>query len=262
MNRSINKYKSIFFCHIPKTGGTFLESLIEPCFEDRIFPMYGDRRSFITKSKKELDKYELYRGHLSFYFHKILPAPCYTFTILRDPVERVYSAWKHIKRDPSLKSHKYVVENNLSLADFLKTDASFIFKNLYTRFFGIHHTIRKLRSDYFKNPDDPSVQNEIKRLIGKRRGMIVSEKNYLFAVKQMETLDHIGFTDTLDNTVTVLKSQFNLDINHNLANSNKAPSTQNLLEDELELRETIIKENEFDIQLYNYFHKKHTSISQ
>lgn len=95
----------IIFLHIPKTGGTTLNSIIDTNYND-----YCDNKGifdygwqiplpkYLSKvgDKKKL---ELLRGHLFFGAHKHLPQKKYTYiTILRNPIERVISEYYFIKR--------------------------------------------------------------------------------------------------------------------------------------------------------------------
>lgn len=108
----------IIFVHIPKTGGTTLCSIIEKQYND----YYDVEQLKIPISQylknNNTKKLEVIRGHFSFGIHKLLPQDKYTYiTILRDPIERVISAFYYIRRSKPHKLHNVV--KNMTLYEFV-----------------------------------------------------------------------------------------------------------------------------------------------
>ena len=63
-------------------------------------------------------KIKLLRGHMPFGLHEHFDKPADYFTILRNPVERIISAYYYIRRTPTLPHYREVVGKNMTLEDF------------------------------------------------------------------------------------------------------------------------------------------------
>jgi len=91
--------EAIIFLHVPKTAGTTLNRLIE--WEYDLFEMYSVDPVFFNWSaahlrklaQERLRKIRVFKGHMSFGLHEILPQPATYITVLRDPIERTLSAF-------------------------------------------------------------------------------------------------------------------------------------------------------------------------
>ena len=91
--------EAVIFLHLPKTAGTTLNRLIE--WEYSLGEMYSVdpvlfEWSFARLrrlSKRRLRRTRMFKGHMLFGLHEVLPQPATYITVLRDPVERVLSAF-------------------------------------------------------------------------------------------------------------------------------------------------------------------------
>jgi Galactose-3-O-sulfotransferase len=91
--------EAVIFLHLPKTAGTTLNRLIE--WEYRLSEMYSVDPVLFEWSAAHLRKLPLarlsktrmFKGHMLFGLHETLPQPSTYITVLRDPVERVLSAF-------------------------------------------------------------------------------------------------------------------------------------------------------------------------
>ena len=91
--------EAVIFLHLPKTAGTTLNRLIE--WEYRLSEMYSIDPVLFEWSAAHLRKLPLarlrktrmFKGHMLFGLHEILPQPSTYITVLRDPIERVLSAF-------------------------------------------------------------------------------------------------------------------------------------------------------------------------
>ena len=90
---------AIIFLHLPKTAGTTLNRLIEweyPLGEiysvDPVLFEWSYAR-LRRLSKRRLRRTRMFKGHMLFGLHEVLPQPATYITVLRDPVERVLSAF-------------------------------------------------------------------------------------------------------------------------------------------------------------------------
>lgn len=90
---------AVIFLHVPKTAGTTLNRLIE--WEYPVRQMYSVDPVLFKWSSNHLRKYSaarlkgfrMFKGHMLFGLHEILPQPATYITVLREPVDRVLSAF-------------------------------------------------------------------------------------------------------------------------------------------------------------------------
>jgi hypothetical protein len=126
MTRAAAAEEAVIFLHVPKTAGTTLNRLIE--WEYPLFEIYSIDPVFFRWSAshlwrlppRRLKKIRMFKGHMLFGLHQILPQPATYITVLRDPIDRVISAFYFMR---SYKLHplywKFKSEN-WSLEDFVR----------------------------------------------------------------------------------------------------------------------------------------------
>jgi hypothetical protein len=118
--------EAVIFLHVPKAAGSTLNRLIE-C-EYPLFRMYSIDPVFFRwswthlqrLSQRRLKRIRVFKGHMLFGLHVILPQPATYITVLRDPVERVLSAFYFMR---SYKLHPLYWKfrhQNWSVEDFLR----------------------------------------------------------------------------------------------------------------------------------------------
>jgi hypothetical protein len=99
MTRAAAAEEAVIFLHVPKTAGTTLNRLIE--WEYPLFEIYSIDPVFFRWSAshlwrlppQRLKKIRMFKGHMLFGLHKILPQPASYISVLRDPIDRVISAF-------------------------------------------------------------------------------------------------------------------------------------------------------------------------
>lgn len=95
--------KAIIFLHLPKTAGTTLNRLIE--WEYPLTEMYSIDPVLFEWSaahlrnlpQSRLRRTRMFKGHMLFGLHEVLPQPSTYITVLRNPVERVLSAFYYMR---------------------------------------------------------------------------------------------------------------------------------------------------------------------
>jgi hypothetical protein len=91
--------KAIIFLHVPKSAGTTLNRLIE--WEYPLLAMYTvdpvlfrwSRERLWRLPKRRLKRFRVFKGHMKFGLHEVLPQPATYITVLRDPIDRMISAF-------------------------------------------------------------------------------------------------------------------------------------------------------------------------
>jgi hypothetical protein len=118
--------EAVIFLHLPKTAGTTLNRLIE--WEYPLSRMYSIDPVLFTwsaahlrrLSRNRLKKTCMFKGHMLFGLHEVLPQPATYITVLRDPVDRVLSAFYFMR---SYKLHPLywkMRRENWTLEDFVR----------------------------------------------------------------------------------------------------------------------------------------------
>jgi Galactose-3-O-sulfotransferase len=126
MNQAAAAEEAVIFLHVPKTAGTTLNRLIE--WEYPIFQMYSVDPVFFTWSAshlrrlppERLKKTRMFKGHMVFGLHEILPQPATYITVLRDPIERVMSAFYYMSSYRLHPKYRKFTREQWTLEDFVK----------------------------------------------------------------------------------------------------------------------------------------------
>lgn len=111
----------IKFIHIPKTGGSTIHEVLSQYFyENQIYPYRRINRALSPNAKKKAEampsiQHELVSGHFPYWFMEEKDKDkknSFTFTVLRNPIERVFSHYRFRKKaNPDL---------DVSIEDVLK----------------------------------------------------------------------------------------------------------------------------------------------
>ncbi|MCW5774972.1 MAG: sulfotransferase family 2 domain-containing protein [Phycisphaeraceae bacterium] len=87
----------LYFLHIPKTAGTALRTFLESRFAvDEICP-YLTTPEIIPHPPSALARYRLFCGHHGMYLPRIIRAEPAIVTVLREPIERCVSHFRHLQ---------------------------------------------------------------------------------------------------------------------------------------------------------------------
>ncbi|MDQ3199163.1 MAG: sulfotransferase family protein [Verrucomicrobiota bacterium] len=118
--------EALIFLHIPKTAGTTLNRIIEWQYNPlTIFTMdpyriraTAERLRALSEARRR--KLRMVRGHLYYGVHEYLPQGAAYFTLLREPVARVLSAYHFILRRPLNPLHRKLKKEQLSVEDCVR----------------------------------------------------------------------------------------------------------------------------------------------
>ena len=120
--------ETLIFVHAPRTGGGTLERILDRQFRRRTpFTVEGDSAATVQASLARLESMDpaarraiaCLKGHVAFGVHRFLEQPVRYVTLVRDPVDRVVSHYFFTRSTPRHWLHRKVVEERLSLEDYV-----------------------------------------------------------------------------------------------------------------------------------------------
>lgn len=116
---------AIIFIHLPKCGGTTLNRIIE--WEYAPTTVFSVDPSFFRWSYHQLIKWparrlarmRVFKGHMPFGLHKLLPQPATYISILRDPIDRAVSEYHYALSRKIHPQHRTM--RRLTLEEYIRT---------------------------------------------------------------------------------------------------------------------------------------------
>jgi hypothetical protein len=132
----------LIFVHIPKAGGTTLHDIIDrqyPASAVRRCDMQhpGEMQAFLDLLEEERRGIRCLRGHLPYGLHRYLPRDPLYITMLRDPIERFLSKYRHNRRDPANASRIGMPAHRMrTVEDFIDLQIERRCMNFQTRMIG------------------------------------------------------------------------------------------------------------------------------
>lgn len=219
-----------FFCHLQKTGGTALWRRLQHQFGAAgVYPGPDDGEPPASTTRlsnlhevwaRRGDEIQVVCGHFPLCTTELLGGGFRTFTLLRDPVDRVVSNLRH-RRD--LEGHP-------------EQDLAELYDPLYVALLLRNHMTRMLsvRPDEL---DDEAMLSQID----------VDLDRLDDAVAALDAMEVVGFQDDFDGFIGALEHQFGWDLGPALR-MNTSTGPREPIDDDLRLR--IEADNEFDLALY------------
>lgn len=122
--------QTVIHVHIPKAAGSTIDSILNPCFreEERFhcgvnFTGLSQFESNIYFSRMEDDRKRRFRyisGHVEYFLLQSFPARHFSFTLLRNPLDRIVSMYYYIRQSETHHLHRTLLDGGLSLVDFVE----------------------------------------------------------------------------------------------------------------------------------------------
>ena len=231
-----------FFNHIPKSAGTRFKTLLSQGLGlNEIYLFYSpkhhlDRAEKLVKKLKKGYKIKLLMGHIGFGLDKHIKTKIEDvnfkyITILREPIARVVSMYKHIRRDTNHQFYDDV--SRMSLYDYVASGIDESASNSQTRFLSGSKLYYQLQNNDDATGYSPFANNE----------MMYNE-----ALTNIENhFKYVGITELFSDSVVLAKEK-NIIKTLYFHTFNVSTKQYNLTEEDLSL---IKEKNEFDIKLYN-----------
>jgi hypothetical protein len=218
--------ESVIFLHLPKTAGTTVNRLIE--WEYPLSQMYSidpvlfewSAAHLRKLSPQRLQKTRMFKGHMLFGLHEVLSQPTTYITVLRDPVDRVISAFYFMRGYKFHPLYWKMRRENWTLEDFVRRSQR---DNVQSKIVA--------GSDY----SAPCTREIVEQAKDNLR--------HHFAV--------VGLSERLEESLALMKIRFgwNLSSYSSFNVTRSRPQKRDLPRPTLNL---IHEKNSFDIELYEY----------
>jgi Sulfotransferase family len=141
-----NNEEALIFLHLPKCAGTTLNRIIEWEYDpmrvfsiDPIFFLWSYRKLNRWPTER-LRRMQVFKGHMPLGIHRRLPQPSTYITFLRDPVERVISAYYFARNYFLHPKHRWI--SKLTLEEYVRVSPNHNVQCKYISgqpFVGDHH---------------------------------------------------------------------------------------------------------------------------
>lgn len=223
MTHATSAAEALIFLHVPKSAGTTLNRLIE--WEYPLFEMYSvdpvcfrwSRAHLWRLPQRRLKKFRVFKGHMPFGLHEILPQPATYITVMRGAVERVISAYYFMSN--------YKLHPN------------------YWKFWREGWTLE----DFVRRSPRENVQT--KMIAGANYDAPCTAEILAQAKDNLRFFSVVGLTERFEESLALMKLRFGwkLESYSSFNVTRTRPKRQDLPQSSLDL---IAERNRFDIELY------------
>lgn len=139
--------KKLFFIHIPKTAGTSLRRVLRPRYTGEEFvPVYSHEPAELQSIRDKLEGARVLYGHFSYGFHELLDTQGLYATMLREPVARAWSLYRHQLHNPRAGYHD-LVRSGISFEKLLESNSIHEMNNHMTRIVSGHVGVEFIDDD-------------------------------------------------------------------------------------------------------------------
>ncbi len=234
--RNMSKEETVIFFHIPKAAGMTLSRIIERQYwPTSIFTISGVHSEISVDAFKQLPeglrrKIKAIKGHMGFGLHEYLPQPSTYITMLRDPVDRIVSHYHYaLQRGTHHYLYHSITSKHMTLADYASSGISPELNNGQTRLLSGVESLNKLTNF------EPCTSEMLARA--------KSNLKQYFSV--------VGLSGRFDESLIILKKVlgWNNIYYHRRNETKNRPRKEDVSE---ETRNIIRKQNELDIELFEY----------
>jgi hypothetical protein len=231
--------RRVLFVHIPRTGGSTVEKLMRRHLRGVFSPSYAEG-AFAGKGPRWLEQYDHYVGH-NFYFSRVLLDPVFVFTILREPLDRLYSLWAFLNEHKPERAAEYE-----GFLDCVRRNPHF--SNHQTRFLGSRYDLITAKE---RVRAGEMTRRELRRQIGALRRAPVGSEDLEAARSALGEMDFVGIFEDLEGSVMSLFRQWGVNIRPPLPQVRvSAPSTRHLVRLGDAERAEVEERNAIDIEVY------------
>jgi hypothetical protein len=226
--------ESILFLHIPKTGGTTVWNTLSAATRVSVnINTPRALRQFFELPEMTIRQCQFIFGHMPYGLHLLLRQECKYVVFLRDPVDRVVSAYYYTKRTPSHPLYERT-RSGMTLVQFVRSVER---DNTQTRQLGHDDIFRAINpaSDGWQRSAGPLTNEDLE-----------------CAKEHLRSLYFIGFREDLAKDLCELHRRLGLPVPTAIPRYLEANNRPRIDDIDPEAARVICECNAFDIELYKY----------
>jgi hypothetical protein len=215
----------LIFMHIPKTAGITLRTIISNQYKpEEVINTFHHETGFETIVQQvRTENIKCLLSHHPFGIHKMLNKPFTYVTMLRDPVDRVISAYYYLHKNPDTLEEFKKKMDRVSFKEFITEDDK-----------DFQYFVNNMQTRIASGEYDPNMA-DLKR----------AKKNLI------DYFSVIGITEMFDESIDLMKATFGWgNINYVKQNVTKnRPLKEHVPE---EIIKIIEEKNQLDLELYKW----------
>lgn len=249
----------VVFLHIPKTAGQSIHTaLVNAYGEDVICPARVNEHLY-KMGINELNRYQVFSGHLDWSLLDCVKGPKYVFTVLREPEDRILSFYFYLREEALKLSQDGLIANKPGKQAILEMTPNEYFcgKNKFRNFLDDHYD--NFYTYYFANRGFQGRS----RLIGLiRKGALSYDGLKDLAKENMSTLSDVFTIDEMDKVFDKIReisgqqimdnNSYRVNVNTAVAKKQRGEIIESLGAD-FQVFEKIKSFCEFDNLLWKYY---------
>jgi hypothetical protein len=221
--------------HIPKTGGSSLNYLLEQKFPaEAMFYVPTAILSRHELMEMNLDSYRMIIGHIKSSIAQYISKTPLFIAMLRHPVERIISFYYFVRSRPQILS--YDVANQLSFEEFIESEKFHVREHIHNQMV----RILSGQDDYSQIPTHTELE---------------------LAKKQLEDMPFIGLTEYFEESVQLLFYTFIWQDSFEVPYRNVTDVRPTRAEVSPAITQKILDHNQLDLELYLFakqlFHQRY-----
>jgi len=216
-------YDHVVFLHMQKAAGTSLCEILPQCLGGPSIS-HGD---YLKYQPHELASFRFIAGHFGYDYLRAIPGRNFTFTFLREPVDRVVSLYYFMQNRDAREYEIYSLAQQISFTEFVRSNQPLVSTHID------NHQVRQLARGW---------PYEQLRATG--------EQLLAQAIANLDSLSFFGFQETFESDVMELARRLDVQIEpQQLPRSNRSqrPDVSELSTDVVE---SIRRRTELDRRLY------------
>lgn len=222
------------FMHIQKTAGTSLVNMARHYYGSSIV----SHADYCSSTPEELSKYNFVSGHFGYAYARRLMSGRYTFTFLRDPLERVLSFYFFCRSRELVRYEIYRLAHDHELPEFLEMCMADPFLKMQVW----NNQVWQLAYGYTL-PDTLTLED------------FSPDQLLELSKDHLQAFSLVGFTETFDKDAATICQALKFPRrrrNQPYLKENATPQRPQLSDQPASTREMLMKITELDRELYSY----------
>jgi hypothetical protein len=239
--------RPVFFFHLPKTAGTTLHRILSAEFREADICPANNWTELLEMDQEALAGYRLFKGHFYGELSGFLGRRPYTFTLLRDPVERALSHYGHVMRDPAHYFHRRAVELGSLDAYLADPVTRMTVSNFQTRLLALNALPQEI---FHGLSAEQRKAGDLERQLETVELDASSSQVLARAQRRLSEFGFVGFTERFEESVALLCYELGWTFPEHIADENINSARLKRSEVSDSSLRLLLELNQLDLELY------------